>query len=73
MTQSLAICGICREFERAGTDLCAFLKVIPELGLCVYRHDTLSIEGGYIYPGDGAAHFSVRCPFLLVPPILLSE
>lgn len=34
-------------------------KVIPELGLAVTIYDVLSVEGGHIYPNDGAAYFKV--------------
>ncbi|KIZ03093.1 DNA-directed RNA polymerase III subunitC25 [Monoraphidium neglectum] len=34
-------------------------RVIPELGLVVTIYDVLSVEGGHIYPNDGAAYFRV--------------
>ncbi len=34
-------------------------RVIPDLGLAVTIYDVLSVEGGHIYPNDGAAYFKV--------------
>lgn len=35
------------------------VKVIANLGLCICVYDIRSIEGGYIFPGDGAATYTV--------------
>ena len=32
----------------------------PELGLCIFLHEILSVEGGTIYLQHGAATFSVK-------------
>lgn len=34
-------------------------RIIPELGLAITIYDVLSVEGGHIYPNDGAAYFKV--------------
>lgn len=34
-------------------------RVIPDLGLVVTLYDIQGIEGGFIYPNDGAAFFKV--------------
>ena len=35
------------------------MKVIADLGLCVSVYDIKSIEGGFIFPSDGAATYTV--------------
>jgi len=35
-------------------------KVVPNLGLVVTLYDVLSLDGGTVYPNDGAAFFQVR-------------
>lgn len=35
------------------------MKVIAKLGLCVSVYDIKSIEGGFIFPSDGAATYTV--------------
>ncbi len=39
-------------------------QVIPDVGLVVTIYDVTSIEGGHVYPNDGAAYF--RSKFRLV-------
>ncbi|VAI37303.1 unnamed protein product [Triticum turgidum subsp. durum] len=34
-------------------------KVIANLGLCVSVYDILSVEGGFIFPGEGCSTFSL--------------
>ncbi|KAK9146497.1 hypothetical protein Sjap_006400 [Stephania japonica] len=34
-------------------------KVIPNLGLCISVYDLRSIDGGFIFPGDGASTYTV--------------
>ncbi|KAM7515297.1 hypothetical protein LguiA_004880 [Lonicera macranthoides] len=45
-------------------------KVIANLGLCISVYDIQSIEGGFIFAGDGASTYTVKfrlimfCPFV---------
>lgn len=43
-------------------------KVIPNLGLVVTLYDVQSIEGGFIYPNDGAAFFRVKFRVVVFRP-----
>jgi hypothetical protein len=45
-------------------------RVIPGLGLAVSIYDVLSIEGGHIYPDDGAAYFRVAFRLAVFRPIV---
>ena len=45
-------------------------KVIPNLGLVVTIYDVTSIEGGYIYPNDGAAFFKVKFRLVVFRPFV---
>lgn len=36
-----------------------FMKVIANLGLCVSLYDIRKIEGGFIFPGEGASTYTV--------------
>lgn len=40
------------------------MKVIANLGLCISVYDITSIEGGFIFPGDGAATYTVQLEVL---------
>ena len=35
------------------------MKVIANLGLCFSVYDIRSIDGGFIFPGDGASTYTV--------------
>ncbi|CAI9107709.1 OLC1v1007141C1 [Oldenlandia corymbosa var. corymbosa] len=45
-------------------------KVIAYLGLCISIYDIRSIDGGFVFPGDGASTYTVKfrliifCPFV---------
>lgn len=45
-------------------------KVIPDLGLAVSIYDVLSVEGGHIYPNDGAAYFRVCFRLVVFRPLV---
>lgn len=38
-------------------------QVLKDLGLCVTLYDISNVEGGSVFPGDGAPHFTVRPSF----------
>ena len=46
--------AITTEIERCFLD-----KVVPDVGLVLTLYEVVSIEGGFIFPGDGAPHFTV--------------
>lgn len=39
--------------------LCCLQQVLKDLGLCVTLYDIKNIDGGFVFPGDGAPHFTV--------------
>ncbi|KAG1675686.1 hypothetical protein FOA52_002395 [Chlamydomonas sp. UWO 241] len=45
-------------------------KVLPGNGLAVTLYDVQSIEGGFIYPNDGAAYFKVRFRLVVFRPFV---
>ncbi|GIL79729.1 hypothetical protein Vretimale_12372 [Volvox reticuliferus] len=45
-------------------------KVIPNLGLVVTIYDVLHIEGGFVYPNDGAAFFKVQFRVVVFRPFI---
>ena len=45
-------------------------KVISDLGLAVTIYDILHVEGGFIYPSDGAAHFTVKFRLIIFRPFV---
>ncbi|QHN80327.1 DNA-directed RNA polymerase III subunit [Arachis hypogaea] len=45
-------------------------KVIANLGLCVSVYDIKSIEGGFIYPGDGAPTYTVVFNLIMFRPFV---
>ncbi|KAG2485051.1 hypothetical protein HYH03_016149 [Edaphochlamys debaryana] len=45
-------------------------KVIPNLGLVVTIYDVLNIEGGFVYPNDGAAFFKVQFRVVVFRPFV---
>lgn len=51
------------EIERLFLD-----KVIKDLGLCVSVYDIQSIEGGFIFPGDGSSTYTVVFRLLMFRP-----
>ena len=38
-------------------------QIIPDVGLVVTLYDLLEVQGGHIYPSDGAAHYEVQGSF----------
>lgn len=38
------------------------LQIIPDVGLVITLYDISAIEGGEVYPSDGAPRFSVSGP-----------
>eukprot|EP00271_Cylindrocystis_brebissonii_P019465 TRINITY_DN5920_c0_g2_i3.p1 TRINITY_DN5920_c0_g2~~TRINITY_DN5920_c0_g2_i3.p1 ORF type:complete len:169 (+),score=23.42 TRINITY_DN5920_c0_g2_i3:417-923(+) len=45
-------------------------KVIDEQGLCVTLYDIQSVNGGYVFPGDGAPRFTVRFRLVMFRPFV---
>ncbi|PNW75723.1 hypothetical protein CHLRE_12g538400v5 [Chlamydomonas reinhardtii] len=45
-------------------------KVIPNLGLVVSIYDVTNIEGGFVYPNDGAAFFTVQFRLVVFRPFI---
>ncbi|MEW5306280.1 MAG: hypothetical protein WDW38_009122 [Sanguina aurantia] len=45
-------------------------KVIPDLGLVITVYDVTSIEGGFVYPNDGAAYFKTVFRLVIFRPFL---
>ena len=46
------------------------LQVLHDLGLVVTIYDVLSITGGFIYPSDGAAHYTVAFRLVVFRPFV---
>ena len=44
------------------------MQVVTDLGLVITLYDITQIEGGYIYPSDGAAHYDVRFKLVVFRP-----
>ena len=47
-----------RVFKRLKEN-CVVMQVIANLGLCVSVYDIRSIDGGFVFPGDGASTYTV--------------
>ncbi|CAH9092945.1 unnamed protein product [Cuscuta europaea] len=45
-------------------------KVIAKLGLCISVYDILSIQGGFIFPGDGASTYTVKFRLIMFRPFV---
>ncbi|KAK7309511.1 hypothetical protein RJT34_06301 [Clitoria ternatea] len=45
-------------------------KVIAELGLCISVYDIRSIEGGFVFPGDGAPTYTVVFNLIMFRPFV---
>ncbi|XP_027346875.1 DNA-directed RNA polymerase III subunit RPC8 [Abrus precatorius] len=45
-------------------------KVIANLGLCIYVYDIISIEGGFVFPGDGAPTYTVVFNLVMFRPFV---
>lgn len=44
--------------------------VIKDVGLAITVYEITSVEGGFIYPSDGAAHFSVAFSLVIFRPLI---
>ena len=44
--------------------------MLHDLGLVVTIYDVLSIDGGFIYPSDGAAHYTVTFRLVVFRPFI---
>lgn len=53
------------ELERLFLD-----KVVANLGLCVSVYDIRSVEGGFIFPGEGCSTYKVSFRLLMFRPLL---
>lgn len=53
------------ELERLFLD-----KVISNLGLCISVYDIRSLEGGFIYPGEGSSTYKVVFRLLIFRPFI---
>lgn len=47
-----------------------FDKVLKDLGLCVTLYDISNVEGGSVFPGDGAPHFTVDYRLVMFRPFV---
>ncbi|XP_056160035.1 uncharacterized protein LOC115677520 isoform X3 [Syzygium oleosum] len=45
-------------------------KVIANLGLCISLYDIRRIDGGFIFPGDGAPTYTVECRLIVFRPFI---
>ncbi|KAL5792818.1 hypothetical protein ACOSP7_001412 [Xanthoceras sorbifolium] len=45
-------------------------KVIANLGLCISVYDISEIEGGFIFPGEGASTYSLKCRLIMFRPFV---
>ena len=55
----------CKTLEVARTLL---VQVVNDLGLVITIYDITHIDGGFIYPSDGAAHYDVRFKLVVFRP-----
>eukprot|EP00897_Mesotaenium_endlicherianum_P005428 jgi/Mesen1/4913/ME000246S04147 len=44
--------------------------VVPEHGLCISLYDIQSVEGGFVFPGDGAPRFTVKFRMVMFRPFV---
>ncbi|CAK9193327.1 hypothetical protein BDL97_01G199200 [Sphagnum fallax] len=47
-----------------------FDKVLKDLGLCVTLYDIKAVEGGFVFPGDGAPRFTVDFRLVMFRPFV---
>ncbi|KAL6339841.1 hypothetical protein AAG906_034929 [Vitis piasezkii] len=45
-------------------------KVIANLGLCISVYDIRSIDGGFVFPGDGASTYTVEFRLVMFRPFV---
>ena len=57
--------AVTAELERTYID-----KVVPDLGLVVTLFDILDIQGGFVFPSDGAAHFDTKFRVVIFKPFV---
>lgn len=57
--------AVTAEIERTYFD-----KVVPDLGLVITLYDILDIQGGFVFPSDGAAHFDTKFRLVVFKPFV---
>lgn len=57
--------AVTAEIERTYLD-----KVLPDVGLVVTIFDILDIQGGFVFPSDGAAHFDTKFRVVVFKPFV---
>ncbi len=55
--------AVTAEIERTYID-----KVVPDLGLVITVYDILDVQGGQVFPSDGAAHFDAKFRLVVFKP-----
>jgi DNA-directed RNA polymerase III subunit RPC8 len=45
-------------------------KVVPKIGLVICVYDILDIQGGFVYPSDGAAIYDVKFRLVVFLPFI---
>ncbi len=64
----MCLCVLCSGNYTASMSL--YMQVLHDLGLVITIYDILSIEGGFIYPSDGAAHYTVKFRLVVFKPFI---
>lgn len=57
--------AVTAEIERTYID-----KVVRDLGLVITIFDILDIQGGFVFPSDGAAHFDTKFRVVVFKPFV---
>ena len=57
--------AVTAEIERTYID-----KVVRDLGLIITIFDILDIQGGFVFPSDGAAHFDTKFRVVVFKPFV---
>lgn len=57
--------AVTAELERTYLD-----KVVPDVGLVITIFDILDIQGGFVFPSDGAAHFDTKFRVVVFKPFV---
>ena len=57
--------AVTAEIERTYLD-----KVVRDLGLIITIFDILDIQGGFVFPSDGAAHFDTKFRVVVFKPFV---
>lgn len=45
-------------------------KVVAQLGLCISVYDIQSVDGGFVFPGDGASTYTVQFRLIVFRPFV---